>query len=147
MIVGRWIAKVLSDSLTIRTHFSPSLPPSLSPHPWLYILPKLTDASSPILRAGSGAALDDLPATQITRVGGLGTPDHEEMESHMATPRAMAFRLCSRFVNSEGRANKPRFGFNGLGELVYQRTYARYLGEDTNEKEQWCEYPDRNQHT
>lgn len=96
------------------------------------------DASSPILRAGSDAALRDLAVAQNTRLDGLGTSNQEEMgAANMVTPQAMAFRLCSHFVNSEGRASKPPFGFNGLGELVYQRTYARYLGEDTNDKEQW----------
>lgn len=125
---GGGIAKILSGSLIIGDT-------ALSSLPALCVSPKPAEPSSPILR---DAALDDLAATQNTRVGGLGASNQEKMElDTMATPRAMAFRLCSHFVNSEGRANKPRFGFNGLGELVYQRTYARYLGDDTNEKEQW----------
>lgn len=49
----------------------------------------------------------------------------------------MAFRLSSDFVSTEGRDRKPVFGFNGLGELVYQRTYARYLGDDSDDREEW----------
>lgn len=106
----------------------------------------MSDGDSPVFRAsktlrevaGGGAAFRDIAATQKTLVGGLGTSNHEALESsNKAIPRAMAFRLCSAFVNTEGRDNKPRFGFNGLGELVYQRTYARYLGEDTDDREQW----------
>ncbi len=84
--------------------------------------------------AGSGTAHHKIAVTRNTRLGGLGTSG---LKPGMATPRAMAFRLCSQFVNSEGRGSKPRFGFNGLGELVYQRTYARYLGDDNDEREQW----------
>lgn len=84
--------------------------------------------------AGSGAAHHKTAVTRSTRLGRRGTSG---LEPGLDTPRATAFRLCSQFVNSEGRGSKPRFGFNGLGELVYQRTYARYLGDDTNDREQW----------
>lgn len=87
---------------------------------------------------GNHAACHDTAVTQKTLVGGLGTSSDEAMKSSKtATPRAMAFRLSSVFVRTEGRDSKPQFGFNGLGELVYQRTYARYLGEDTDDREQW----------
>ena len=34
------------------------------------------------------------------------------------------FKLTDNFINSYKR-KKPPFGFNGLGELVYMRTYSR----------------------
>lgn len=40
-------------------------------------------------------------------------------------------------MDEAGRGRQPQFGFNGLGELVYQRTYARYLGDGTDEREEW----------
>lgn len=106
----------------------------------------VSDGDSPVLRSsktlrkvvGDDAAFHDIAATHKTFSGGLGPSNHEALESsNTAIPRTMAFRLCSVFVNKEGRGGKPRFGFNGLGELVYQRTYARYLGEDTDDREQW----------
>ena len=87
--------------------------------------------------AGSGAAFHDRAVAQNSRLGGLGPPKMKDLEPGVATPRATVFRLCSQFINSEGRGSTPQFGFNGLGELVYQRTYARYLGDDTDDKEQW----------
>jgi hypothetical protein len=43
------------------------------------------------------------------------------------------FRLNPHFVESF-RAVKPPFGFNGLGELVYLRTYSRMKSNGSNEK-------------
>ena len=34
------------------------------------------------------------------------------------------FKLSENFINKYKR-KKPPFGFNGLGELVYMRTYSR----------------------
>lgn len=81
---------------------------------------------------GSDASSHDTAAPRNSRNGGLGTSNDAEAKSSNT-----AFRLCSQFVDREGRGSKPQFGFNGLGELVYQRTYARYLGEDTDDREQW----------
>lgn len=47
-----------------------------------------------------------------------------------------AFHLSEHFMNKFKRKKAP-FGFNGLGELVYNRTYSR-LKED-NKNEQWWE--------
>jgi len=44
------------------------------------------------------------------------------------------FHLDSGFIK-EYENEKPPFGFNGLGELVYNRTYSRFL--PSGEKEQW----------
>ncbi len=44
------------------------------------------------------------------------------------------FALSAKFLAGY-RERKPKFGFNGLGELVYQRTYSRTLEDGS--KEQW----------
>ncbi|CAN0292085.1 unnamed protein product [Ectocarpus sp. 6 AP-2014] len=80
----------------------------------------------------------DTAAARNSRIGGLGTSNDAEAKSSNT-----AFQLCSQFVDREGRGSKPQFGFNGLGELVYQRTYARYLGEDTDDREQWYQTIER----
>lgn len=48
----------------------------------------------------------------------------------------LAFNLDQEFVESY-REVKPKFGFNGLGELVYKRTYSRLKPDGTNEE--WFE--------
>ncbi|TMW63821.1 hypothetical protein Poli38472_002762 [Pythium oligandrum] len=50
------------------------------------------------------------------------------------------FQLDPSFVASF-RARQPPFGFNGLGELVYMRTYSRVRPDDT--KERWHETVER----
>ena len=46
------------------------------------------------------------------------------------------FRLWDNFVTKYRRKKAP-FGFNGLGELVYNRTYSRLKADGKNE--QWWE--------
>ena len=46
------------------------------------------------------------------------------------------FRLTDAFL-AQYKRKKPPFGFNGLGELVYLRTYSRI--KDNGENEQWWE--------
>jgi len=46
------------------------------------------------------------------------------------------FVLSENFINKYKR-KKPPFGFNGLGELVYMRTYSRIKGDGKNER--WWE--------
>jgi ribonucleoside-triphosphate reductase len=48
----------------------------------------------------------------------------------------MQFKLNEDFLK-EFQKKKPDFGFNGLGELVYMRTYSRVKEDGTNEK--WWE--------
>lgn len=51
-----------------------------------------------------------------------------------------SFELSTTFV--ESYANKqPPFGFNGLGELVYMRTYSRTKPDF--QKERWYETVER----
>jgi|TARA_R110000782_G_scaffold84186_2_gene164388 ribonucleoside-triphosphate reductase len=47
-----------------------------------------------------------------------------------------AFHLSEHFMNKFKRKKAP-FGFNGLGELVYNRTYSRLKADNKNE--QWWE--------
>ena len=46
------------------------------------------------------------------------------------------FRLKDSFVEKYKKI-KPPFGFNGLGEIIYYRTYAREKSDGTSE--QWYE--------
>jgi hypothetical protein len=46
------------------------------------------------------------------------------------------FKLSENFINKYKR-KKPPFGFNGLGELVYMRTYSRIKENGKNER--WWE--------
>ena len=48
----------------------------------------------------------------------------------------MEFKLSENFVNKYKR-KRPPFGFNGLGELVYMRTYSRIKEDGKNER--WWE--------
>ena len=48
----------------------------------------------------------------------------------------MEFKLSENFINKYKR-KKPPFGFNGLGELVYMRTYSRIKEDGKNER--WWE--------
>lgn len=47
----------------------------------------------------------------------------------------LSFKLEDSFVEKYKHI-KPPFGFNGLGELVYKRTYARQIGD---RQEEWFE--------
>jgi ribonucleoside-triphosphate reductase (thioredoxin) len=51
-----------------------------------------------------------------------------------------SFKLPATFVESYA-ATKPNFGFNGLGEVVYRRTYSRLKPDGENE--QWFETVER----
>lgn len=46
------------------------------------------------------------------------------------------FKLSDAFIESY-KTRKPNFGFNGLGELIYYRTYSRL--KENNQNEQWWE--------
>ena len=46
------------------------------------------------------------------------------------------FKLSENFINKY-KKKKPPFGFNGLGELVYMRTYSRL--KDDGKNEMWWE--------
>ena len=54
----------------------------------------------------------------------------------MASVEYKPFKLTDGFVDKY-RRKKPPFGFNGLGELVYMRTYSRLKSDGRNE--QWWE--------
>ena len=50
------------------------------------------------------------------------------------------FKLSPSFVEKY-KTKKAPFGFNGLGELVYLRTYSRI--KDNGENEKWFETVER----
>ena len=52
----------------------------------------------------------------------------------------MKFKLSEKFVDGY-KTKKPPFGFNGLGELVYRRTYSRIKADGSNEE--WYETVER----
>jgi len=55
-------------------------------------------------------------------------------------PGYVPFRLPDAFVDSYA-SREPAFGFNGLGKLVYERTYARPTADGG--REQWLETVER----
>ena len=61
-------------------------------------------------------------------------------------PSTDTFRLPKTFVDNYNPALNPSkrvaFGFNGLGELAYKRTYSRVRDSD-GRKEQWHETVER----
>lgn len=59
----------------------------------------------------------------------------------MSILRNPVFRLSKSFVNKYENV-KPDFGFNGLGELVFQRTYSR-KDHVTGKKERWVDTIER----
>lgn len=58
------------------------------------------------------------------------------METDFLKNKMQLFKLDSSFIEKWSTV-KPDFGFNGLGELVYMRTYSRLKDDGTNEK--WFE--------
>jgi len=54
------------------------------------------------------------------------------VETQTETPFALSKSFIRKYRNQ-----KPSFGFNGLGEMVYKRTYSRLKKDGTNE--QWYE--------
>ena len=52
----------------------------------------------------------------------------------------LSFALNKDFVNGYSSKKEP-FGFNGLGSLVYHRTYSRVKSDGT--KEQWFDMCER----
>lgn len=58
------------------------------------------------------------------------------MNNPGATMTEKKFKLSDKFIEKYQKV-KPPFGFNGLGELVYMRTYSRIKEDGSNE--QWWE--------
>ena len=59
----------------------------------------------------------------------------------MSSQSSNVFRLSRDFVKTFEKV-KPNFGFNGLGELVFQRTYSR-KNLETGKKERWIDTIER----
>ena len=71
----------------------------------------------------------------------IETKEEEEIiryqEANSKGPNAVKFSLSPSFINSYQHRTPP-FGFNGLGEFVYQTRYARLL-KSGERKERWHE--------
>lgn len=67
-------------------------------------------------------------------------PTQYRIASRLKDPDYVPFALSKKFVHKYSKI-KPPFGFNGLGELVYRRTYSRIKADGTNE--QWFETVER----
>ncbi|KAL1915319.1 uncharacterized protein VTP21DRAFT_6777 [Calcarisporiella thermophila] len=63
-----------------------------------------------------------------------------EFEEPCQHPKAGDFRLSKQFLAKYKDAIPP-FGFNGLGEIVYRRTYSRLKAD--GDREQWWETVER----
>ena len=68
-------------------------------------------------------------------------PSSSSSSSSTRTNSSTKFALTSKFLD-KWKTKKPPFGYNGLGELVYRRTYSRKKlvnGIESGENEQWWE--------
>lgn len=76
----------------------------------------------------------------LTSVESVRTFSSTPSSSYLSTPVISAsnrrFSLSNSFISSFASKPSP-FGFNGLGELVYRRTYSRV--KDDGENEKWYE--------
>lgn len=65
--------------------------------------------------------------------------DHiqKDKQSHTHEP----FKLTEHFLN-QYKDRKPPFGYNGLGEIVYRRTYSR-IDPNTGQNEEWWQTIER----
>ncbi|CAM9590947.1 unnamed protein product [Choristocarpus tenellus] len=91
--------------------------------------------------AGTSPRVQDesRPYDRRSELDGLGLPSGYGSEIDNSV-HGMLFRLSKEFVEMEGQGREAPFGFNGLGELVYRRTYSRFLREDGDAKEEWYWY-------
>ncbi|MDP4012182.1 MAG: fused protease/ribonucleoside-triphosphate reductase [Candidatus Nanoarchaeia archaeon] len=102
---------------------------------------------------GDGTKGPQVALSDDTRVGGLETavksavnkdptidPNIGQYGQHRIKPDSKPFRLSKSFTEKYSKV-KPPFGFDGLGELVYKRTYSRTKEDGTNEE--WYETIER----
>jgi hypothetical protein len=64
---------------------------------------------------------------------------HRSVRVH-SRPFSNRFELSKQFVDAY-RAKKVNFGFNGLGEIAYLRTYSRKMEDGSSE--QWADTVER----
>ena len=76
---------------------------------------------------------------QLTRSGLLLARSSFYASASASSSSSPAFALDASFLSKYAKL-RPPFGFNGLGELVYLRTYSRNKGD---RKEQWYETVER----
>lgn len=62
-------------------------------------------------------------------------------DSAHTEPKYEPFRLSHKFVSEYAALTENPFGFDGLGEFVYMRTYSRLKPDGT--KERWCDTVER----
>ena len=95
---------------------------TLSPKP--IVLSCVRQYSSAVISA-SGTAEKSLAGDSAAGGDrGFGECGNGEVPWYAQVPPEGDFRLADAFV-ARYAAQRPPFGFNGLGELVYQRTYSR----------------------
>ncbi len=70
--------------------------------------------------------------------GSCGSRMFSTTVDRLDVPFALPSSFVARFAEKV-----PPFGFNGLGELVYQRTYARVRTDGSGMKEQWFQTVER----
>ena len=113
------------DSVTDNNHTYDSLTP---PTPPLTIATTPTPPASPPLPNTSPSTSPPTPRSTPSTIASL-LPTQPASTSTSSSPK---FRLTKSFVDSY-RDRPPPFGYNGLGELVYLRTYSRKLPNNQNE--------------
>eukprot|EP01087_Luapelamoeba_hula_P010785 TRINITY_DN2871_c0_g2_i3.p1 TRINITY_DN2871_c0_g2~~TRINITY_DN2871_c0_g2_i3.p1 ORF type:complete len:811 (+),score=95.58 TRINITY_DN2871_c0_g2_i3:130-2433(+) len=80
-------------------------------------------------------------ATNVTAAAVVSASTVNDQQQHpLIRKNTPPFKLQSKFVKKYAELAPP-FGFNGLGELVYRRTYSRLKKDGTNEK--WYETVER----
>ena len=67
------------------------------------------------------------------RVDNLDNPLQRKIIARINDPHYVRFSLDKSFVSQYGKLTAP-FGFDGLGEVVYLRTYSRPTKEGKNER-------------
>ena len=65
----------------------------------------------------------------------ITTPHLDRIQRRLADPHYKPFSLDQRFVDGYSTRD-PGFGFNGLGEITYLRTYSRFRPQD-GKNERW----------
>ncbi len=73
--------------------------------------------------------------SRVTRFARISRAVNKTKNKIYSIRKYTPFKFEESFLNRY-RGKDPKFGFNGLGELVYRRTYSR-LDHETGKKEEW----------
>ena len=130
-------SRAAAESRRPASTLSPSASPRWSRPRSSLASPFFSCASATVASPVSSASLGGRPlaaASCFSTTAAAPTPT-----STSATPaRSFPFELSPAFLRGfEGRP--VPFGFNGLGELVYLRTYSRLKDDGSGGREQWWE--------